>query len=1076
MDALLSSIAQSVRAENHSNSNACDSIEDICQSLANYVARRTDTRAEHISNTFEVRQKATFDIVVETDIAGGEDPGHQLHQLQPLVTRTVNAADTVLDQPADDPVLQRMVAKHIISAVGQVDGSFWNVRKVSRGAQGWDFTYQCKHSLEEWKRQNAKSTGRLPIAAWSGPGGQDPINMARPAFDCRGTVSIMFSRTNRAIMIKYEHTPLHKTVAELADLLAPVIPPPVPNGNHVGTKSTKAKRPPPAEGDESTPKRKKKRRSKALDEEADQDVPEGPVTPAQEAANPGQDSTSASAPAATQFLDISAEEAARRKELAVGLLIGKGIDPSTLSEEQMNIFSNQAPHLREQSLEMFAKYGAERLRIVHPDKKDQPASATTTPAQGTPNVVDVTISGPSTAAPGDTETPTKKRKPRKKKSDAAAESVDDTAASRAVEPGNAENGGMETTLMTLKPTTQRKTRGTCDTCKTRKVKCTKEHPVCSVCEEAGETCVYLPPRPRRKSEKPAEKSAETVDQDIDVQAEDDEGHAAELEQAEQPGQGEPTPIGQPVQITPVPVPRPMQAVQQAAPVASAPVIDLDNDEFIPDPNILSGPIEQPQPAAPQSTNTDYFSSNGDMTYSDAEGSEAARYAHQAMANLTFPSSQFHRDTSQVSPALSFPSATQPTQPPLAYSQPQSVAQSQPTRQSSRNTNRRSLPTGPATHHQRTDAGITAAAPNRSTTGWNNPSHPPTVPAQDTTRSPNILQAQAPSQAAKQRPKSRKAGNEAQAHAHPSPNTMQAAMTLSQSVSQKTNHVPPGTRSPYQTTRKPAGRTQSRQGHRSQTNTPVTQTPVPPPQLPASFNTPPNAYGHANAPATTVGYDTYGRYTTSNNQYHNTATAGDAGAQSSYEPDSYQAQSTTTAGASYTAPSYDYSRSSGGAAGASTAHDTSNYSAANASNSSSNQWTSAQARGSRSDTTHSYHMPATQAAPTSPYGTRSTSRQASQAGYSQSQQPSYSSYQAHGANQPHQSQSNQTWYGFPAASTGTSNHTSYNSNTANTSYASTGASTNTGTYASHRPNMPGYPAGYADDSTMFDLLSRGHSAN
>lgn len=1070
MDALLSSIGQSVRAESSNNGNVCNTIQDVCQSLTSYVARRTDTRAEHISTTFEIRRNAVFDIAVEPEVPEGEDP---VHHLQLPVTRTINASETIMNQPTDDPVPQRIVAKHIIGAIGEVDGSSWNVRQVVRGAQGWDFTYQCKNSLQAWNCQNAKTPGRPPIAAWSGPGGQDSINMSRPAFDCRGSVSITFSRTNRAIVIKYEHTPLHKTVAELADLLAPAVPPPpVANGNHIGNKSTKAKRPPPAEGEEGAPKKRAKRKGKAADNiESNQADPDRANTSAQNQSNQGQDSASAGTTSATPFLNIPAAEAARRRELAVELLSGKGIDPTTLSEEQMNIFSNQAPHLQELSLEMLAKYGAERLRIVHPDEKDQQVSTNTTPAQGTPDIADASASGPAAAPPGDTDTPTKKRKPRKRKSDAAAENGDGTPASRAVEPGNAQNGGMETTTLTLNLPKQRRTRGTCDTCKNRKLKCTKEHPVCSVCQEAGETCVYLPPRPRRKSEKSIEKSAETVDHDTDAQAEEEED-SGEKEQIEHPEHVEPPLNVQPVQITPVPVPRPMQAVQQiSSPATAAPVLamDPDNDEFIPDPNILSGPIEQPQPAAPQSMNTNYYSSNSGVTYSDADSSEAARHAHQAMANLTFPSSQFQRDTSQASPSLSFPSATQPSQPPSAYSQPPPVAQHQPARQNSRSTNRRSLPTGPVTQHQRADSGNTAASLGRQS-GWNNASHSPDLTAQDTNRSPSFSQAQA----AKQRPRSRKSGYEAQVHAHPSPDTMQAAVTLSQTATQQqTPHVSAVTRSPYQTTRKPAARTQSRQGHRSQTNTPVTQTPVPPPQLPTSFNTAPNAYSNTSVPTTAPGYDTYSRYNTSNTQYPNTTTAGDPTAQSSYEPNSYQTHSTSTATDSYATPSYDYSRNSG-TGDTNTVNDTSNYGAASSSNS--NQWTSSQGRGSRSDATHSYNMPNTQPAPTSPYGTRSAARQASQATYNQSQQPGYSSYQSQSANQPHQSQTNQAWYGFPAASTNNSNHAGYNSNTANATYGSTSASTNAGAYSSHRPNMAGYGSSYSEEPSIFDLLSRGHSGN
>ncbi|RYP39424.1 hypothetical protein DL767_002158 [Monosporascus sp. MG133] len=85
------------------------------------------------------------------------------------------------------------------------------------------------------------------------------------------------------------------------------------------------------------------------------------------------------------FLNLPPAEAARRRETAVSLLASKGVDPATLSAEQFYIFANQAPQAQEVSLEMLAKYGAARLRIVHPDDKDQAGSATSsTPAQAHP--------------------------------------------------------------------------------------------------------------------------------------------------------------------------------------------------------------------------------------------------------------------------------------------------------------------------------------------------------------------------------------------------------------------------------------------------------------------------------------------------------------------------------------------------------------------------------------------------------------------------------------------------------------------------------------------------------------------
>lgn len=69
-------------------------------------------------------------------------------------------------------------------------------------------------------------------------------------------------------------------------------------------------------------------------------------------------------------VNVSAAEAARRKEAATTMLSNAGVDPTTLSPEQFGIFANQAPELQRESLNMLVKYGAERLRIVHPGNKE----------------------------------------------------------------------------------------------------------------------------------------------------------------------------------------------------------------------------------------------------------------------------------------------------------------------------------------------------------------------------------------------------------------------------------------------------------------------------------------------------------------------------------------------------------------------------------------------------------------------------------------------------------------------------------------------------------------------------------
>lgn len=436
-------------ARNH----VCGDAEDLQNQLRSLVASKSsDTRAEFITTAFEFRYNTVFSIPVEHEPAS-EDP---VLQLQPPSIRAVNASEAVVNQPTDDPALQQLVAKHIADTIASADGSAWNVRQVSRGAQGWVFTYQCKHSLQAWLRQQGKNSDRPPIAAYHASVAQDPINMARPAFDCRGSLSIEFAKSTKAIVVKYDHIPLHKSVAELADRLTPVPPPPVVNGNHVANRSAKAKRPPPAECEEGGRKKKAKRKSKAA--AAAEDGSEN-ATNENSTATPSQEpAATVPAPqsAAPAPLIVSQAEAARRKRVAEELLTGRGVDPATLSSEQMDIFANQAPHLQELSLDMLAKYGAERLRIVHPGEKNQAASTDSTPAQESTPVQ--AAAAPSTAStPATSDTPSKKKTPRKKKTD--AESTTTVAATTAEAPVP-ENDGMATTTSTLERLPrQRKTRG-----------------------------------------------------------------------------------------------------------------------------------------------------------------------------------------------------------------------------------------------------------------------------------------------------------------------------------------------------------------------------------------------------------------------------------------------------------------------------------------------------------------------------------------------------------------------------------------------------------------------------------------
>lgn len=184
MDAFLLDVVES----NHT----CASVEDLTLQLAQLRdTKATDTKAEHISEIFEFRSTVVFNVPEHESDAGepGQTPDQAMGGAVPtapmngnaaaLTTREIRAIDTLLNQPTDDPVLQKLVAKHIIASMGSVDGSSWTVRSVSRNSSGWTFTYLCKNSTQAWLRQNSKHSAKLRIAESSGKDGQDPINLCK---------------------------------------------------------------------------------------------------------------------------------------------------------------------------------------------------------------------------------------------------------------------------------------------------------------------------------------------------------------------------------------------------------------------------------------------------------------------------------------------------------------------------------------------------------------------------------------------------------------------------------------------------------------------------------------------------------------------------------------------------------------------------------------------------------------------------------------------------------------------------------------------------------------------------------
>ena len=308
---------------------------------------------------------------------------------------------------------------------------------------------------------------------------------ARPAFDCGGSLNIAFVRNNRAISVRYDHTPIHQTVTQLFEFFKP--PPsevPAPVVEKL-PRARKAKKRPASDGENSeeapkkrrrsyrdaaaedgeeggaAPKKRQRKRKDATAEDGEGGeggdaapkkrqrkkkgaTPDSPVMPPDfpgalpvgETARPTYGATASAGDNsyldglvgggssgvqtdihANTILNVPPGEAARRREIANSLLTGANVDPKTLSTEQFNIFANQSPDLQKESLAMLAKYGAERLAIVHPSNRE----ATNSPAPAQRTTPTAPVVPDASVVPAETPGPDAGKKRAGKKSGVAGE-------------------------------------------------------------------------------------------------------------------------------------------------------------------------------------------------------------------------------------------------------------------------------------------------------------------------------------------------------------------------------------------------------------------------------------------------------------------------------------------------------------------------------------------------------------------------------------------------------------------------------------------------------------------------------
>ncbi|KAG6109076.1 hypothetical protein E4U31_007184 [Claviceps sp. LM219 group G6] len=210
---------------------ACLSVADLERRLRNTIQeKKTEVRAERINNVFNIAGTAEFTInatQTQTPNNGPVAIDPMLQGAEPMDVYMDNQAQSVIytalsilrSQPSSNPSIQQAVATQIVAAASAADSSSWILHHTELTTMGWTFTYLCESSTTIWNMRNQHKV-KVIVGDFS-KRDPNPLLMSRPAFDCKGRLIISFPRKERQITVRYDHMPLHMTVADHMEFTKP---------------------------------------------------------------------------------------------------------------------------------------------------------------------------------------------------------------------------------------------------------------------------------------------------------------------------------------------------------------------------------------------------------------------------------------------------------------------------------------------------------------------------------------------------------------------------------------------------------------------------------------------------------------------------------------------------------------------------------------------------------------------------------------------------------------------------------------------------------------------------------------
>lgn len=185
----------------------CKDIDDLETNLREYLAAPT-APAEHATIKFHFPSTSAF-LVYTRDFKRDSSTNWTSADVTDLVKRTAVSVVEVLQptqNPKDQIIRQKAVARTIIEAIQKVDRFRYSFNNnwLSKEDQAHRFSFFCNDST--------LNKGR----AANGGAGTEGREHRKPAYECKGFISVKFSVTKNNLEVHYTHIPLHKTYDERA--------------------------------------------------------------------------------------------------------------------------------------------------------------------------------------------------------------------------------------------------------------------------------------------------------------------------------------------------------------------------------------------------------------------------------------------------------------------------------------------------------------------------------------------------------------------------------------------------------------------------------------------------------------------------------------------------------------------------------------------------------------------------------------------------------------------------------------------------------------------------------------------